>query len=63
MHPVVSNSALIAGVAAGQGAHTIVLSGVAGPLAGAFSMALGEFASVVTIAATYAVGNLIEAAL
>jgi VIT1/CCC1 family predicted Fe2+/Mn2+ transporter len=48
MDGLVSNSALIAGVAAGAGAHTVVLSGVAGLLAGAFSMALGEFTSVST---------------
>src|SRR6478735_7405160 len=48
MDGLVSNSALIAGVAAGAGAHTVVLSGVAGLLAGAFSMALGEFTSVTT---------------
>ncbi|AKK28532.1 VIT1/CCC1 transporter family protein [Mycobacterium sp. EPa45] len=48
MDGLVSNSALIAGVAAGGGAHTVVLSGVAGLLAGAFSMALGEYTSVTT---------------
>jgi vacuolar iron transporter family protein len=48
MDGLVSNSALIAGVAAGAGAHTVVLSGVAGLLAGAFSMALGEYTSVTT---------------
>lgn len=48
MDGLVSNSALIAGVAAGAGANTVVLSGVAGLLAGAFSMALGEFTSVTT---------------
>jgi vacuolar iron transporter family protein len=48
MDGLVSNSALIAGVSAGAGAHTVVLSGVAGLLAGAFSMALGEFTSVTT---------------
>ncbi len=48
MDGLVSNSALIAGVAAGAGAHTVVLSGVSGLLAGAFSMALGEFTSVTT---------------
>jgi VIT1/CCC1 family predicted Fe2+/Mn2+ transporter len=48
MDGLVSNTALIAGVAAGAGAHTVVLSGVAGLLAGAFSMALGEYTSVTT---------------
>lgn len=48
MDGVVSNTALIAGVAASADAHTVVLSGVAGLLAGAFSMALGEYTSVTT---------------
>lgn len=48
MDGLVSNTALIAGVAAGASAHTVVLSGVAGLLAGAFSMALGEYTSVTT---------------
>lgn len=48
MDGLVSNTALIAGVAAGAGAQTVVLSGVAGLLAGAFSMALGEYTSVTT---------------
>lgn len=48
MDGLVSNTALIAGVAASAGAHTVVLSGVAGLLAGAFSMALGEYTSVTT---------------
>jgi len=42
MDGLVSNTALIAGVAASASAHTVVLSGVAGLLAGAFSMALGS---------------------
>ena len=46
MDGLVSNTALIAGVAASASAHTVVLSGVAGLLAGAFSMALGEYTSV-----------------
>src|SRR3546814_18492095 len=46
MDGLVSNTALIAGVAAAAGAQTVVLSGVAGLLAGAFSMALGEYTSV-----------------
>ncbi|MGV9803732.1 VIT1/CCC1 transporter family protein [Mycobacterium sp. NPDC003449] len=48
MDGLVSNTALIAGVAASASAKTVVLSGVAGLLAGAFSMALGEFTSVTT---------------
>ena len=48
MDGLVSNTALIAGVAATADAHTVVISGVAGLLAGAFSMALGEYASVTT---------------
>jgi VIT1/CCC1 family predicted Fe2+/Mn2+ transporter len=48
MDGLVSNTALIAGVAASASVHTIVLSGVAGLLAGAFSMALGEYTSVTT---------------
>jgi vacuolar iron transporter family protein len=48
MDGLVSNSALIAGVAAGAGGHPVVLSGVAGLLAGSFSMALGGFTSVTT---------------
>lgn len=48
MDGLVSNTALIAGVAAAADAHTVVLGGVAGLLAGAFSMALGEYTSVTT---------------
>lgn len=48
MDGLVSNSALIAGVAASVGARAVVLSGIAGLLAGAFSMALGEYSSVTT---------------
>ena len=48
MDGLVSNTALIAGVAAAASAHTVVISGVAGLLAGAFSMAMGEYASVTT---------------
>lgn len=48
MDGLVSNTALIAGVAASADANTVVLSGVAGLLAGAFSMALGEYTSVTT---------------
>jgi len=48
MDGLVSNTALIAGVAAAADAHTVVIGGVAGLLSGAFSMALGEYTSVTT---------------
>ena len=48
MDGLVSNTALIAGVAAATSAHNVIISGVAGLLAGAFSMALGEYTSVTT---------------
>jgi VIT1/CCC1 family predicted Fe2+/Mn2+ transporter len=48
MDGLVSNTALIAGVAASASATAVVLSGVAGLLAGSFSMALGEYTSVTT---------------
>ncbi|MDT5361214.1 MAG: vacuolar iron transporter family protein, partial [Mycobacterium sp.] len=48
MDGLVSNTALIAGVAASASTHAIILAGVAGLLAGAFSMALGEYTSVTT---------------
>ena len=48
MDGLVSNTALIAGVGAAASSQTVVLSGVAGLLAGAFSMALGEYTSVTT---------------
>lgn len=49
MDGLVTNISLVAGVGgAGASSHTIVLSGVAGLIAGAFSMALGEFTSVST---------------
>ena len=48
MDGLVSNTALIAGVAASASTNAVVLSGVAGLLAGAFSMALGEYTSVTT---------------
>jgi vacuolar iron transporter family protein len=48
MDGLVSNTALIAGVAAGASARAVVLAGVAGLLAGAFSMGLGEYTSVST---------------
>lgn len=50
MDGLVSNAALIAGVAGGTRAHTeptvVVLAGLAGLAAGAFSMAAGEYVSV-----------------
>ena len=48
MDGLVSNTALIAGVGAATDAHTVLISGFAGLVAGAFSMALGEFTSVTT---------------
>ena len=49
MDGLVTNIALIAGVgAAGASPEFIVLAGVAGLVAGAFSMAMGEYASVGT---------------
>ena len=48
MDGLVSNTALIAGVGAVADAHAVVLSGVAGLVAGACSMALGEYTSVTT---------------
>lgn len=48
MDGLVSNTGLIAGVAAGESAHAVTVAGVAGLLAGAFSMALGEYSSVTT---------------
>jgi VIT1/CCC1 family predicted Fe2+/Mn2+ transporter len=47
MDGVVSNGALVAGVAgAHTSAHTVILGGFAGLLAGSFSMAVGEWTSV-----------------
>ena len=47
MDGLVTNVSLIAGVGGGGGsAHTIVLTGLAGLAAGAFSMAAGEYVSV-----------------
>ncbi|WP_298229673.1 VIT1/CCC1 transporter family protein [Gryllotalpicola sp.] len=49
MDGLVTNISLVAGVgAAGASTHLIILTGMAGLVAGAFSMALGEFASVST---------------
>jgi VIT1/CCC1 family predicted Fe2+/Mn2+ transporter len=49
MDGLVTNIALIAGVGGGGAdRHAIILTGMAGLVAGAFSMALGEFASVQT---------------
>ncbi len=49
MDGLVTNIALIAGVgAAGVGPRYIILTGIAGLVAGAFSMAMGEYASVKT---------------
>ena len=47
MDGLVSNTALVAGVAAANStAHDVILAGWAGLLAGAFSMAVGEWTSV-----------------
>jgi vacuolar iron transporter family protein len=48
MDGLVSNVALITGIAAAAGTHThvIVVTGIAGLLAGAFSMSVGEWTSV-----------------
>ena len=47
MDGLVSNIALIAGIAgAGASRHVVLLAGLAGLLAGAFSMAVGEWTSV-----------------
>jgi VIT1/CCC1 family predicted Fe2+/Mn2+ transporter len=49
MDGLVSNTALVAGVGGGgAGSHAIVLTGAAGLIGGAISMALGEFTSVKT---------------
>ncbi|KAA1251702.1 hypothetical protein F0Q45_02775 [Mycobacterium simiae] len=48
MDGLVSNTGLIAGVAAAESVHATIVSGIAGLLAGAFSMALGEYSSVTT---------------
>lgn len=47
MDGLVTNASLIAGVGGGGGAHSaVILTGIAGLVAGAFSMATGEFISV-----------------
>jgi VIT1/CCC1 family predicted Fe2+/Mn2+ transporter len=47
MDGLVSNTALIAGVGGGGGStHTVALTGIAGLVAGALSMATGEYTSV-----------------
>ena len=47
MDGLVTNVSLISGVGAGGGsAHTVALTGIAGLVAGAFSMATGEYVSV-----------------
>ena len=46
MDGLVTNVSLIAGVGGGGSQHAIVLTGLAGLAAGAFSMAAGEFVSV-----------------
>ena len=47
MDGLVSNASLIAGVAGGSASqHTVLLTGLAGLFAGAFSMAAGEYTSV-----------------
>ena len=47
MDGLVTNSSLIAGIGGGgAGQHAIVLTGIAGLIAGAFSMATGEYISV-----------------
>src|SRR5687768_11884726 len=49
MDGLVTNIALVAGVgAAGASPDVIVLTGLAGLVAGAFSMAMGEYASIKT---------------
>jgi VIT1/CCC1 family predicted Fe2+/Mn2+ transporter len=49
MDGLVSNTALVAGVAGGgASSHTILLTGAAGLIAGAISMSLGEYTSVKT---------------
>src|SRR5258705_13190100 len=47
MDGLVTNASLIAGVGGGGGAaHTVILTGLAGLVAGSMSMAAGEFVSV-----------------
>ena len=59
---LLSTSALLTGVAAGQvGTHALVLAGIAAWVAGAFSMAAGEYVSVSSQADTQAADLAIEA--
>jgi VIT1/CCC1 family predicted Fe2+/Mn2+ transporter len=49
MDGLVTNVSLIAGVGgSGQGRHVVLITGIAGLVAGAFSMATGEYVSVVS---------------
>jgi len=48
MDGLVTNTALVAGVGAAVDSDTVILAGVAGLVAGAVSMALGEYTSVLT---------------
>jgi VIT1/CCC1 family predicted Fe2+/Mn2+ transporter len=43
---LVTNASLISGLGGGASAHTVVLTGVAALVAGAFSMGTGEYISV-----------------
>lgn len=59
---LLSTAALLTGVAAGQtGTHALLLAGVAAWVAGAFSMAAGEYVSVSSQADTQAADLAIEA--
>ena len=59
---LLSTAALLTGVAAGQAAtHTLLLAGIAAWVAGAFSMAAGEYVSVSSQADTQAADLAIEA--
>lgn len=48
MDGLVTNTALVAGVGAAVDSDTVIVAGVAGLVAGAVSMALGEYTSVLT---------------